>query len=82
MTNARDEKGMAGTLEIDPAKNPKKLRMTAKRDDNTKIEMDAIFVLEGDTLKTCYGNKKPKEFKTESDRDADQRLHVYRRKRE
>src|SRR5262249_7610308 len=56
-----------GTVRLDPAKSPKAMDVTGKR-DGREVTLRAIYELTGDTLRVCYrpeGQPRPTEFKAE-----------------
>jgi uncharacterized protein (TIGR03067 family) len=56
-----------GTYTIDPAAKPKTLDITGTEGPNVGKKIPAIYELEGDTLRVCYGlrgSPRPTEFKS------------------
>lgn len=79
MTTRGGKEGMKGTLKIDPSKKPRAIDLTAEVAGGRATTATGIYELAGDTLKLCYGKERPKEFKTQPEREADQRSYVFRR---
>jgi RNA polymerase sigma factor (sigma-70 family) len=80
LKNPRNTGELAGTLTINPRENPKKMDWTAVRPVDGKIlETHGIYALDGDTLKFCYGEERPTEFKTKPAPELDQHLYVFKR---
>lgn len=77
LKTARDPKGFTGTIKLDATKSPRQIDMTFGADKKVAI---GVYELEGDTLKICYGQERPNEFKTKP--KVDQRLHVYKREKQ
>jgi uncharacterized protein (TIGR03067 family) len=58
-----------GTWTIDPAANPKSMKIVGVEGPNKGKTFPAIYELSGDTLRVCYdlsGAKLPTEFKTKA----------------
>jgi uncharacterized protein (TIGR03067 family) len=56
-----------GTYKIDPAAKPKTIDITGVEGANAGRKIAAIYELEGDTLRICYGlagSPRPTEFKS------------------
>jgi uncharacterized protein (TIGR03067 family) len=64
----------AGTLAVDPAKNPKSMTIMGTEGPNKGKTIPAIYEIDGDTLKICYalgGTKEaPTEFKSTAENKA------------
>jgi uncharacterized protein (TIGR03067 family) len=82
--------GMKGKLTIDPTKQPKTMEWSAlKPEDEKKLNLKGIYEIEGATLKFCYGEPQPTEFKTKPNRqpngapipNLDQRMFVLEREK-
>jgi uncharacterized protein (TIGR03067 family) len=77
--------GRPGTLKatftVDPAKQPKTIALTVEEQKGKTSTLHGIYQIDGDTLKLCYGQTPPAEFKTKADREADQRLYVLQREK-
>src|SRR5262249_42661768 len=56
---------IAGTFKIDSAKKPKVIDLSTE--DAKGMGRHGIYELEDDTLKLCFGEERPKEFKTKPD---------------
>jgi uncharacterized protein (TIGR03067 family) len=57
----------AGTVTLDTAARPKRMRITGVKGPNAGKVFPAIYELRGETLQVCYdlsGTKTPTEFKT------------------
>jgi uncharacterized protein (TIGR03067 family) len=82
MKSPRHAKDLKGKLTIDPSKNPKTMDWSALRpEDNTPLTATGIYEVKGDTLKFCYGEKRPTQFKTNADPALDERMYVFRREK-
>ena len=57
---------ITGNFKIDSAKQPKVIDLSSEDAEIGKA-VCGIYEWEGDTLKLCYGEERPKEFKTELD---------------
>ncbi len=80
MTTAKNRGELKGTLQIDPSKNPRTMDWSALRpEDGKSLDAHGIYDVQGDTLKFCYGEERPTEFKTKPGRELDQRLYVFQR---
>jgi uncharacterized protein (TIGR03067 family) len=77
--------GRPGTLKatftVDPAKQPKTITLTVEEQNGKTSTLHGIYEIDGDSLKLCYGQTPPAEFKTKADREADQRLYVLQREK-
>ena len=73
----------SGTCRVDATKTPKELDVTGVEGPNKGKSYQAIYELDGDTLKVCYdmtGKARPTEFKSPADTKLF--LAVYNRKKE
>ena len=60
-----------------------------KPEDEKQLNLKGIYEVEGDTLKFCYGEPRPSEFKTKPNRqpggppipNLDQRMFVLKREK-
>lgn len=71
-----------GTCKIDPSTRPKTMDITGTEGPNAGRNIPAIYELDGDKLKICYGlrgSPRPAEFK--SDVGTHEYLVVYQRKK-
>lgn len=72
-----------GTLKLDPAAKPKRVTITSTEGPNKGKTMEAIYEINGDTLKVCYaleGKDPPKEF--ESKEGTETLFVIYKRGKE
>jgi uncharacterized protein (TIGR03067 family) len=72
-----------GTFRLDPTKRPKEMDVKGVEGPNKGKSFQAIYELDGDSLKVCYdldGKKRPTEFKSAP--DTRQFLAVYKRKKD
>ena len=53
--------GDSVTIELDPSKKPKTIDLTTEF-DGQKMTLHGIYQLDGDDLKICFGQQRPKEF--------------------
>jgi uncharacterized protein (TIGR03067 family) len=58
--------GDSVTIELDPSKKPKTIDLTTEF-DGQKATLKGIYQLDGDELKICFGQQRPKEFPTKVD---------------
>jgi uncharacterized protein (TIGR03067 family) len=71
-----------GTYKLDPAAKPRTFDITGVEGPNAGRKIPAIYELEGDTLRVCYGlggSARPAEFKSPSGTKVF--LVTYRRKK-
>jgi RNA polymerase sigma factor (sigma-70 family) len=81
---------LKGKLSINPTKQPKMMDWSAlKPEDEKRLNLKGIYAIDGDTLKFCYGEPQPTEFKTKPNRqpneaplpNLDQRMFVFKREK-
>jgi len=56
-----DKEGDSVTFELDPSKKLKTIDLTTEF-DGQKMTLKGIYQLDGDDLKICFGQQRPKEF--------------------
>jgi uncharacterized protein (TIGR03067 family) len=61
-----DKEGDRVTFELDASKKPKTFDVAAEF-DGQKVTLKGIYQLDGDDLKICFGEQRPKEFPAKVD---------------